>query len=121
VVLCAVDDFFFLTVSSAVSDWCAPPELDTVVAGWALDVDAPDVDSAGFESVSAPDDCSAVAEPVSDVVDEVSDSVGDAHANPAGAAIAVPMPRATANAPTRPMYLPCPDLVHVMATAPFRR
>jgi hypothetical protein len=53
------------------------------------------------------------------VADVVSDSVGEPHAKPAGAAIAVPMPSATANAPTRPMCLPCPDLMHVMATAPF--
>ena len=59
------------------------------------------------------------AELVSDVADDVSDSVGEAHAKPAGAAIAVPIPSATANAPTRPMYLPCPDLVHVMAAALF--
>jgi len=54
---------------------------------------------------------------VSDVADEAVDSVGDAHANPAGAPIAVPMPSTTAKAPTRPMYLLCPALAHATAAA----
>jgi hypothetical protein len=85
----------------------------------ASDVDAVDVDSVDFESLSAFDASPAAAELVSDVADDVSDSVGVAHAKPAGAAMAVPMPSATANAPTRPMYLLCPDLVDAMAHRPF--
>jgi hypothetical protein len=46
-----------------------------------------------------------LSEDVVDVPDEPVDVAGDADANPAGVPIAIPTPRAKANAPTRPTYL----------------
>ena len=102
----AVDDFFFLTGWSVCSS--------SVCASSAFAVESVvDGDSVVFVSVVFDES----VELVSDVADEVVDSVGVAHANPAGAPIAVPMPRTTARAPTRPMYLLCPVLAHATAAA----
>lgn len=113
----SVDDFFFLTGSSVVPDFSSSVLLVDSVES----VDSVDsVDSvASFVAVLSA--VVALPEPVeldSDVADVVSDSVGVAHATPAGVAIAVPMPKATARAPTRPMYLLYPAPVYAMATTP---
>jgi hypothetical protein len=51
--------------------------------------------------------------------DELADSAGDAQANPAGVAIAVPTPSAMAKAPNRPTYLLQPIALTAIAVTPF--
>jgi uncharacterized RDD family membrane protein YckC len=58
-------------------------------------------------------------EPPDSVSDAALESAGEAHAVPAGVAIAVPMPRATANAPIRPTYLLYPIVLTAMSVAPY--
>ena len=95
-----------------------PMEPDSADSEFPSVVDAPpwplpvDVRSVAFVFVEPPD-------PVSDdVPDGLSEAAGEAHADPAGIAIAVPMPRATAKAPIRPTYLLYPVAVCVMAVVP---
>jgi hypothetical protein len=47
------------------------------------------------------------------------DSAGDAQANPAGVAIAVPTPSAMAKAPNRPTYLLHPIALTAIAVTPY--
>jgi hypothetical protein len=65
------------------------------------------------EAFNEPDEDGAAAVPVDDEADEEDDEPedddepdGSAHATPHPLPIAAPMPNATANAPTRPIYIP---------------
>ena len=93
---------------------CAPPELDTIRGatlrllrdGGDESVSAADAGASGVaagDPVCGSDDFDA-ADPESGLDDE-PDSVGSAKAMPAPLVSAAPTPSATANAPTRPMYV----------------
>jgi len=104
-----VDSVDELTTGSDVtSDAEAGSEVEPAGAESEVEDDEPDVGSC--EPDVEPDEESD-DEPDADDEDVAPDSDGSASATPAVFAIAAPTPSATANAPTRPMYIAVPIVV----------